>query len=113
MMRKFQYLDRAPALRPVAAKASCCPPPSSPCIKCSMIRLISHRFAMFSKQFGRLPDLNDELFFDGTLSHPVRATRDEIRNQVFEASEAYGLNCFSLLRFLVLNSPCIYDQRAL
>jgi hypothetical protein len=111
-MRKFQYLDRAPARRPVAAQASCCTP-SSPCIKCSMIRLTSHRFAMFSKQFGRLPELNDELFFDGTLSHPVRATRDEIRNQVFEASEAYGLNCFSLLSFLGLNSPSIYNQRAL
>ena len=111
-MRKFQYLDRAPAQRPVTAQASCCTP-SSPCIKCSMIRLTSHRFAMFSKQFGRLPEEDDELFFDGTLSHPVRATRDEIRTQVLEASEAYGLNCFSLLSFLGLNSPSIYDQRAL
>ena len=68
---------------------------------------------MFSKQFGRLPEEDDELFFDGTLSHPVRATRDEIRSQVLEASEAYGLNCFSLLSFLGLNSPLIYDQRAL
>ena len=49
----------------------------------------------------------------GRLTHPVRATRDEIRNQVFEASEAYGLNCFSLLSFLGLNSPSIYDERAL
>lgn len=78
-----------------------------------MIRLISHRFAMFSKQFGRLPEEHDELFFDGTLSHPVRATRDEIKHQVLEASEAYGLNCFSLLSFLKLNSPSIYDERAL
>ena len=111
-MRKFQYLDRAPAPHPVAAQASCCTP-SSPCIKCSMIRLISHRFAMFSKQFGRLPEEHDELFFDETLSHPVRATRNEIRSQVLEASEAYGLNCFSLLSFLKLNSPSIYDERAL
>ena len=78
-----------------------------------MIRLTSHRFAMFSKQFGRLPELNDELFFDGTLSHPVRATRNEIRNQVFAASEAYGLNCFSLLCFLGLSSVAVYDERAL
>jgi hypothetical protein len=111
-MRKFQYLDRAPAPHPVAADTSCCTP-SSPCIKCSMIRLISHRFTMFSKQFGRLPEEDDELFFDETLSHPVRATRDEIRNQVLEASEAYGLNCFSLLSFLGLNLPSIYDERVL
>ena len=78
-----------------------------------MIRLVSHRFAMFSKQFGRLPELNDELFFDKTQSHPVRATRNEIRNQVFEASEAYGLNCFSLLCFLGLNSALHHDERAI
>lgn len=111
-MRKFQYIDRAPAPHPVAAQASCCTP-SSPCVKCSMIRLMSHRFAMFSKQFGRLPELNDELFFDETVSHPVRATRNEIRNQVFAASEAYGLNCFSLLCFLKLNSASNYGERAL
>ena len=111
-MRKFQYLDREPAPRPVAAQASCCTP-SSPCIKCSMIRLTSHRFAMFSKQFGRLPEEHDELFFNGTLSHPVRATRDEIRTQVLEASEAYGLNCFSLLSFLGLSLPSTHHERAL
>jgi hypothetical protein len=111
-MSKFQYLDRAPARRPVATQASCCTP-SSPCIKCSMIRLTSHRFAMFSKQFGRLPEEHDELFFNGTLSHPVRATRDEIRTQVLEASEAYGLNCFSLLSFLGLSLPSTHHERAL
>ena len=78
-----------------------------------MIRLTSHRFAMFSKQFGRLPEQDDELFFDKTLSHPVRATRNEIREQVFAASEAYGLNSFSLLSFLGLNSRSLYDERAL
>jgi hypothetical protein len=78
-----------------------------------MIRLTSHRFAMFSKQFGRLPEEDDELFFDETLSHPVRASREEIRCQVLEASEAYGLNCFSMLSFLGLNSATVYDERAL
>ena len=111
-MRKFQYLDRAPAPHPVAAQASCCTP-SSPCLKCSMIRLTSHRFAMFSKQFGRLPELDDELFFDETLSHPVRATHAVIRNQVLAASEAYGLNCFSLLSFLGLNPHSNHGERAL
>jgi hypothetical protein len=110
-MRKFQHLDRAPAPHPVS-QVSCCTP-FSPCLKCSMIRLTSHRFAMFSKQFGRLPELNDELFFDATLSHPVRATRDEIRGQVLAASEAYGLNCFSLLSFLGLSLPAIHHERAL
>jgi hypothetical protein len=111
-MRKFQYLDRSPAPRPVGTQVSCCTP-DSPCLRCSMIRLTSYRFAMFSKQFGRLPEQDEELFFDGTLSHPVRASHNEIRNQVLEASEAYGLNCSSLLNFLGLSSPSIYDERAL
>jgi len=78
-----------------------------------MIRLTSHRFAMFSKQFGRLPEQDDELFFDETMSHPVRANREVIRDQVLAASEAYGLNCFSLLSFLGLRSASTYDERAL
>jgi hypothetical protein len=110
-MRKFQYLDRAPAPQPIR-QVSCCTL-NSPCLKCSMIRLTSHRFAMFSKQFGRLPEEHDELFFDETLSRPVRATRNEIRNQVLEASEAYGLNCFSLLSFLGLSAATVYEERAL
>jgi len=110
-MRKFHYIDRAPAPQPIS-QVSCCTP-SSPCLKCSMIRLTSHRFAMFSKKFGRLPGQNDELFFDEAQSYPVRANRDEIRNQIFAASEAYGLNCFSLLCFLGLSSANVYGERAL
>jgi hypothetical protein len=78
-----------------------------------MIRLTSHRFAMFSKQFGRLPEEDDELFFDKTMSYPVRASRDEIRTQVLEASVAYGLNCFSLLSFLGLSMATAHGERAL
>ena len=110
-MRKFQYLDRAPAPQP-ARQISCCTP-NSLCLKCSMIRLTSHRFAMFSKRFGRLPEEDDELFFDQTMPYPVRATRDEIRTQVLEASMAYGLNCFSLLSFLGLSMATVHGQRAL
>jgi hypothetical protein len=109
-MRRFQYLDRAPAPQPVS-QGSCCTP-FFPCLKCSMIRLTSHRFAMFSKQFGRLPEQDDELFFDETLSHPVRASRDEIRSQVLAASEAYGLNCVSMLSFLGLSLPSIDHEQA-
>lgn len=78
-----------------------------------MIRLTSHRFAIFHKKFGRLPELNDELFFDETQSHPVRATRDEIKNQIFAAAKANGLNCFTLLSFLGLSTAATYDERPL
>lgn len=76
-----------------------------------MIRLISYRFAMLSKKFGRLPEQDDELFFDETELHPVRASQGEIRNQIFAASEANGLNCFILLNYPGLDSTATYDER--
>jgi hypothetical protein len=78
-----------------------------------MIRLISYRFAMFSKKFGRLPEQDDELFFDETELHPVRASRGEIRNQIFAASEANGFNCFLLLNYLGLSTTATYGERAI
>jgi hypothetical protein len=78
-----------------------------------MIRLTSHRFAMFSKKFGRLPEQDDELFFDEAQSYPVRATQGEIRNQIFAAAEAYGLDSFTLLTFLGLGSASDYGERAM
>lgn len=110
-MKKIQHFDRAPAVQPVS-EGPCCTP-NSPCVRCSMIRLISHRFAMFSKKFGRLPEQDEELFFDETKPHPVRASQHEIRNQVFAASEAYGLNCFILLSYLGLSATSAYHERAL
>lgn len=107
-MSKFQHFDRLPAARPVSQEPCC--NSNSPCVRCSMLRLISYRFAMFSKKFGRLPEQDDELFFDETEQHPVRASQDEIRNQVFAASEAYGLNCFMLLSYLGLSTSAAYDQ---
>src|SRR5277367_6432937 len=84
-------------------KTACCTI-DSPCVRCSMIRLTSHRFAIFHKKFGRLPDVNDELFFDEAISHPVRASEDEIRNQIFAAAKANGLNFATLLSHLGLSS---------
>jgi hypothetical protein len=78
-----------------------------------MIRLTSHRFAMFHKKFGRLPGQDDELFFDETQLRPVRASQDEIRSQIFAAAQVYGLNCFVLLSYLGLRSASVYDERAL
>lgn len=110
-MKKFKYLDRAPSAQSVR-QGSCCTS-GSPCLRCSMIRLTSHRFVMFSKKFGRMPEQNDELFFDEAQSHPVRATRSEIRKQILAASRACGLNCLSLLSFLGLGGSSSYDEHAI
>ena len=63
-----------------------------------MIRLTSHRFAIFHKKFGRLPE-------------PIRASQDEVRNQIFAAAEAQGLNFFILLSYLGMSSTTAHDDR--
>jgi hypothetical protein len=78
--------------------------PESPCVRCSMIRVATYRFEIFREKFGRPPELSDELFFDETQSQPVRASRAEIKNQIFAAAEAQGLNFFTLLTYLELDS---------
>jgi hypothetical protein len=83
-MKKSLSLEISPGRYPLR-QASCCSP-DSPCVRCSMIRLTSHRFAIFRKKFGRLPKVNDELFFDETRTRPIRASESEIRNQIFAAA---------------------------
>jgi hypothetical protein len=78
-----------------------------------MIAVTSHRFAIFQKKFGRLPGPDDELFFDDARSQPVRACEDEIKRQIFAASEACGLNFFILLSYLGLSARAAYDARPL
>jgi hypothetical protein len=78
-----------------------------------MIRLTSHRFAIFHKKFGRLPGPDDELFFDESRPEPVRASQNEIKNQIFAAAEAQGLNFFILLTYLGLTSTTTHYQRPL
>lgn len=78
-----------------------------------MIRVTSHRFAIFYKKFGRIPGPDDELFFDSSRAEPVRASQSEIKNQIFAAAEAQGLNFFILLSYLGLSSAAIHDERSL
>ena len=110
-MKKIVHYDRLPARRPIA-QISCCDP-GSPCFRCSMVRVASHRFAIFYKKFGRVPGPNDELFFDSSRSEPVRASQSEIKHQIFAAAEAQGLNFFILLSYLGLSSAAIHSERAL
>jgi hypothetical protein len=53
------------------------------------------------------------LFFDSSRPEPVRASRSEIKNQIFAAAEAQGLNFFILLSYLGLSSAAISDDRLL
>jgi hypothetical protein len=77
-----------------------------------MIRLTGYRLALFRKKFGRLPTVNDELFFDETQARPVRASPDAIRNQILAASEAQGLNSPMLLSYLGLGPAVVARDSA-
>lgn len=107
-MNKSAQFERKPARHPLN-RESCCSP-NSLCLRCSMILVISHRFAVFDKKFGRLPGPDDELFFDETQSQPVRAGQHEIRNQIFAAAQAHGLNFLILSSYLGLSSTVAYDE---
>jgi hypothetical protein len=77
-----------------------------------MIRLTGYRLALFRKKFGRLPTVNDELFFDETQARPVRASPGAIRDQILAASEAQGLNSPMLLSYLGLDPAVARDREA-
>ena len=114
-MKKFTHFERSVAPQPRRRQGldeSCCGSEAL-CFRCSMIALTSYRFTMFSKKFGRMPGPDDELFFDETQTYPVRASKDAIKSQIFDAAEARGLNFFILLSCLGLNSPAVFDQRPL
>ena len=99
-MKRSRRLEISPGRYPLRV-VSCCSP-DSPCVRCSMIRLTGHRFAIFHKKFDRLPEVNDELFFDETRTQPVRASQGEIRNQIFAAAEA--VSCGKEMRAHVCQS---------
>jgi len=110
-MKKLIHFDGLPTHRPLA-RNSCCNP-DFPCFRCAMIRVTSHRFAIFYKKFGRVPGPNDELFFDPSRPEPIRPSRSEIKNQIFAAAQAEGLNFFILLSYLGLSSAAVGEERPL
>jgi hypothetical protein len=85
-----------------AVRPGWCSSPDALCVRCALLRLTGYRLALFRKKFGRLPTVNDELFFDETQARPVRASPGAIRNQILAAAEAEGLNSPMLLRYLGL-----------
>jgi hypothetical protein len=64
-----------------------------------MILVTSHRFAIFYKKFGRIPGLDDELFFDETRPKPVRASQDEIKtNRAYSSKGEVAIKGAVLIR---------------
>jgi hypothetical protein len=73
--------------------------PDALCVACALILVARHRFAAFYEKFGRWPEPDDELFFDGAKSAPVRASKDQVMRQILEAAETHDLRVAPLLTF--------------
>ncbi|HVB55175.1 MAG TPA: hypothetical protein VNE63_01915 [Candidatus Acidoferrales bacterium] len=110
-MKKSVRLEISPERRERSQQACCSV--DALCARCSMIRVTSHRFGIFFEKFGRLPEVNDELFFDETSTSPVRASQGAIRNQILAAAQAHGLNYFLLLSYLGLGSVAVGEENSL
>jgi hypothetical protein len=78
--------------------------PDSLCVACALILVARHRFTAFHEKFGRWPEPDDELFFDGTRSEPVRASQDQIKRQILDAAEMHDLNAAPLLTFFGIST---------
>jgi hypothetical protein len=71
-----------------------------PCVKCSVLLVIRHRFDCFRKQFGREPSPTEPLFFDPSKNKPAKATLCEAREQIETAARAVGIKAAPVLVFL-------------
>jgi hypothetical protein len=71
-----------------------------PCVRCSVLLVIQHRFDCFRQQFGRDPGPSDPLFFDPLKNRPTKATLRDAREQIEAAATAAGIEAAPVLRFL-------------
>jgi hypothetical protein len=73
--------------------------PDALCVACSLILVAQDRFTAFKEKFGRWPGPDEELFFDGTGTEPVRARPEQVRRQIIDAAEMHNLQVAPLLNF--------------
>ena len=73
--------------------------PDALCVACALILVARHRFTAFHEKFGRWPEPDDELFFDGSRSEPVRASQAQIKRQILDAARTHDLNAAPILTF--------------
>ena len=76
--------------------------PSRLCIRCSMIKVIGYRFAVFERTFGRTPGPSEPLFFVRHGSRPVEAPEDDLRRQLSQAARDTHVSLPQILKFLGL-----------
>jgi hypothetical protein len=77
--------------------------PRKLCVRCSMIKVIQHRFKAFRQAFGRNPLPNEPLFFAENSGSPEAAKRDQMIKQVTQAADAATVPLAPLLKLLELS----------
>jgi hypothetical protein len=94
--------DRVAAHRPRVGSRTACTPRSL-CVRCAMVTVITYRFGVFKRTFGRMPELHEPIFFVTNSTMPVLAPREEFRKQLSEATKEMGVRLAPLLRLLKLD----------
>jgi hypothetical protein len=79
--------------------------PEQLCVRCSMVKVIAHRFAIFREAFGREPLPTEPLFFVNNAERPVAAQQQEVNVQLAEAAEETGISLVKISHFLGIEHP--------
>jgi hypothetical protein len=83
--------------------------PEQLCVRCSMMKVITHRFRIFRQTFGREPLPTEPLFFEAHAERPVAAKQQELNAQLAEAAEQADVSLFKIRDFLGIEDP--YSDR--
>ncbi len=70
------------------------------CARCSLIKVVSHRFNAFRAAFGRLPERDEPLFFDEGSPTPAPANRRQFLAQLRKAARESRVSAQAVLRLV-------------
>jgi hypothetical protein len=71
--------------------------------KYGLLQIVRVRFRAFEEKFGRLPKPDEPIFFDESLTHPVKASTGEIRAQLERGAREARVDIDPVLQFLRLS----------
>jgi hypothetical protein len=81
-----------------------------PCVSCSVLLVIRHRFDCFRDQFGREPGATEPLFFDPSKNKPAKASLHDAREQIETAASALGIKAAPVLKFLKVDLAIVQAE---
>jgi hypothetical protein len=84
--------------------------PDQLCARCSMVKVIAHRFVVFRQAFGREPLPSEPLFFIPNRKRPITAPQEVLEAQLAEAAEETGVSVITLWDLLEIGKPIELDR---